>query len=283
MTATKLGQYANNATFIKEMIASLASVGIVGLFYVRIYPDGTIINLGSDANWADFYFNQVCGGVYQKKDIVDQFFTYSGVSLWELNSGSKVWQDAKQYFGYGNGVLICEDHQDFREAFCVYSTPAHLEINYFYINQIDAVKKIKQSFLSQAADLIQPAEQTRLALQYPIFPNQIYNPAGEIKIIETSLEYQNTIDFFASTDKNRINPATRRICVTHKNTGCPIFISPRRGQCFLHLMQGKSAKEIAQAVHLTPKTVEHYLEMLRKELGCRSGRELIISYAHQIR
>ena len=42
----------------------------------------------------------------------------------------------------------------------------------------------------------------------------------------------------------------------------------------LHLLDGCSVKEIAAAIHLSPRTVEHRLERLKKQLGARSLPQL---------
>lgn len=264
MITELLRTYSNNATFVNEIITPLSSVGIVGVFYTRIYPDGTIINLANDADWTEFYFKQLFSGIYQNKDIMDQFFIYSGASLWELNSQNPIWQDAKSIFGYENGVTLIEDKEGFREAFCFYSTSNNHAMNHFYINQIDSIKKMKQYFLFQSVELIQQAEQDRLLFKHPIFPQQ-----SDLTRVDGHTEFGT---------KNSISP----IYVFHRKTGLPIQLTPQRSQCLLYLMEGKSTKEIAQAMSLASKTVDHYLEFLRKELDCRSSKELIIHYAHQV-
>lgn len=45
-----------------------------------------------------------------------------------------------------------------------------------------------------------------------------------------------------------------------------------------HLAQGKTTKQIAIIMNLSPRTIEYYCEMLRKELGCASSKELIVHY-----
>ena len=287
MTAGILKQYANNATFVKEIITSLASNDIAGLFYTRIYPDGTIINLASDANWTEFYFNQLYNGLYQNKDITDQLFVYLGISLWELNSSNKIWQDAKQYFGYGNGVNISEHHNDYREIFSIYSTIDNHQLNHFYINQIDVVKKIKQSFLSHASDLIQQSEQARLSLKHVVFPSKnLTKPAcnfvDEVTLVKHSFEFQNKMNYMPEYDTKKALLSSKRIYLIHKETGRSLYLSPQRSQCMRSLLAGKSTKESAKPMRLATKTVEHYLQILRKELGCSSSKDLILSYINQL-
>lgn len=259
MSDAILRQYIYHAPHIQELIKPMHMKGIAGVFYVRVYSDGSIINLASDANWTEYYFKQLLKGGYQDKDINDQCFTYPGISLWELNPTNQIWRDGKQYFGYGNGVTLCDDYPEFREIIGFYSTTDNQAMNHFYINHIDTLKNMKHYFLSQAVALIQQAEHERRLHQHPIYPQL--------------LDLKNR-----SHAINLMSP----VRVFHKETGIPIYLSPQRSQCFIHLMQGKSTKDIAIAMHLSPKTIEHYIEFLRKELGCRSSKELIFSYAHQI-
>ena len=263
MLDATLRQYTQHAPHVQEIIKPMQTTGITGVFYVRIYPDGTIINIANDANWTEYYFSQLNNKIYQNKDVIDQFFISSGISLWEFNAVNPIWQDAKNYFGYKNGIVFIDNKETFKEAFCFYSTADNQAMNHFYINHIDTLKNMKQHFLSQSMELIQQAEHERQLLQHAVFP-QIFD------LPHAGNHESNTI--------NAISP----VCVFHKKTGIPTNLSPQRSQCFLHLMQGKSTKAIAEAMSLSPKTVEHYLEMLRRELGCRSSKELILHYANQV-
>lgn len=266
MFQKQLYPYVKHASSVKDIITPMSTVGIAGLFYVRIYPNGTIINLANNADWSEFYFKQLETTRYQSKDINDQCFTYDGISLWTFNAANPIWQDAKQYFGYSNGVLICENHTHFREVIGFYSAEDEQRMNHFYVNQIDKLKKLKQSFIFQAQELIAQAESERQIWQHAVFP-------------EYSLDLSET----PGQNLNSSRVHQELLVVIHKETRTPIKLSPQRSRCLYYLLQGKSCQKIADTMQLSPKTVEHYLEILRKELGCSSSKELIIHYAHQIR
>lgn len=261
MLLNPLSAYTKHAPSVREIIAPMHAVGVAGMFYVRIYNDGTIINLANNADWTDFYFKRLTQGQYLQQDIIDQFFTYSGVSLWALNEASPIWKDAKHYFGYSNGVSICEDYANFREVIGFYSSDDDQKMNHFYVNQIDTLKRMKQYFMLQSQEVIRLAEDERHAMHYAIFPK-----------IEPHFDAQ-SLDCFNKPQS---------IVLIHKDSGMPVNITPQRGKCLVHLLRGQSMQEIAANLQLSPKTVEHYLEMLRKELGCCSSKELILHYAHQI-
>lgn len=48
------------------------------------------------------------------------------------------------------------------------------------------------------------------------------------------------------------------------------LLSPKERLCLQHFLEGLSAKQTAEAVGLTKKTVEHYLESARKRLGVKT-------------
>lgn len=52
-------------------------------------------------------------------------------------------------------------------------------------------------------------------------------------------------------------------------------LSTRQRQCLDQLVRGKSMKEIANALQLSPKTVEHYLEATKIKLNCSTRSQLI--------
>lgn len=51
-------------------------------------------------------------------------------------------------------------------------------------------------------------------------------------------------------------------------------LSDRECECLKQLVLGKTAAEIGQSLHLSPRTIESYLENLKEKLSCHSKREL---------
>ncbi|MDF1685076.1 MAG: helix-turn-helix transcriptional regulator [Legionellaceae bacterium] len=262
-----LSQYSASATHIAEIAKPLGSMGIVGLCYMRLYYDGSILNLASCPNWTDFYFEQLYQNTYSSEDLSDHLFIDKGVSLWALNPHNQVWRDVGDKFGYGHGVSLCEEHEDFREIMAFYSTKNNHAMNHFYINQTDQLKKLKQYFLSEASELIQKSEHQRV-INSPLilFENMSLSDVNKPKqSIITPVDLETSWSY-----------------VFHKDTHEPIHLPVQQNLCFKYLMEGKSAKEIARAMGLSPRTVEYYLSIIRQQLGCRSSRELILSYAEQL-
>jgi DNA-binding CsgD family transcriptional regulator len=70
--------------------------------------------------------------------------------------------------------------------------------------------------------------------------------------------------------------------VIHKNLNMPVYLSSQQSRCIMLLVKGKSAKEIALEMKLSRRTVEHYIERIRNQLGCSSTKEIIASYMNQL-
>lgn len=257
MHPEKIAQFVKHAPYVKEIISPWHTLSISGIFYVRIYPDGSIINLANNIDWTNLYFDKLKVGDYQTEDVALQLFNDFEVILWTFNAQNPIWQDAKNYFGYRNGVLISEEHTYFREIIAFYSNAEDQAMNHFYVNKLDMLQKMKQHFKVQAKDLIQQAEIDRQESRVFVFPSMVS---------KATLKDQQE----------------QSMTVMHKEHGTLIKLPNQRGKCFIHLLNGKSIKEIASLMQLSPKTIEHYLEILRKDLGCRNSKDLISSYAKQL-
>ncbi len=54
-----------------------------------------------------------------------------------------------------------------------------------------------------------------------------------------------------------------------------IHLTPREFDCLQVLGEGKTIKEIARDMELSPRTVEFYLKNLKEKFGCKSKNELL--------
>lgn len=55
-------------------------------------------------------------------------------------------------------------------------------------------------------------------------------------------------------------------------------LSNRQLQCLELILQNKIAKQIAYTLNLTTRTVETYIDHLRKKLGCRTKNEIVVKF-----
>lgn len=60
-----------------------------------------------------------------------------------------------------------------------------------------------------------------------------------------------------------------------------IYFSRRETECLHHIVDGKTAKQIANILGLSPRTIEHYIENIKKKMKVHSKAELIAKILSQ--
>lgn len=273
LPSNKLKKLTCKAGHASRIIKPLEQVEITGVFYERIYHDGTSINIANDKSWTKFYFEKIAGMEYQKVHVAEHCLLKPGISLSASLPKNQLWLDAKYYFGHGNGITIIEDHCHYREIIGFYSTSKNTKINNYYMNHLDQIKLLKKYFVIEAAEQITELENERIISSYG--PYICSNEPHETKFcIDNKTNIQATNLLPSLIDKD--------LLIMNKKTRIPIHLSPQRIKCLTLLARGYSTKQIAHEMQLAPKTIEHYLAILRKQLSCKSSKELIALYGDQI-
>lgn len=80
--------------------------------------------------------------------------------------------------------------------------------------------------------------------------------------------------------KDTLSPTLneKELIYFHKILHTPIRLSYQQAASLKLLAQGKSSKEIARDLNISPRTVENYLAKTMEILGCTSSKELISLY-----
>jgi DNA-binding CsgD family transcriptional regulator len=255
-------------------------LGITGIFYARIYPDGSLINLASRPEWFKYYFNQLSLGRYPSKDISDQLFSHEGVSLWALNPDNQVWQEGAQYFGCGNGVSLSDQNDQARDLMGFYSTTTNHAINHFYINQADVLKQFKRHFLLKAAPLIRDAEKYKCQLPPQTFLQNsqalLTPPLSVPELTSFSLDWNTLFELSLS----QLDQWLVRQRYPIQLGAMPLTLSRMEIKTLVQLLKGQHSGEIAVALNIKQTTVESYLSNLKNKLGVNLKSELIQTVIH---
>lgn len=56
---------------------------------------------------------------------------------------------------------------------------------------------------------------------------------------------------------------------------CPLSLTLKQEECLFFLVRGKTIKEIAKILALSPRTIERHIEIIKRKLNCRYKSELI--------
>lgn len=282
-----LNHYTVNAPYVAEISKPFESIGLIGFVYMRIYPNGSIINLAALPCWTDFYYKQVFAKNYTEQDMIDHLCIHDGASLWAMNPANKVWKDVKDKFGYGNGITLNKQHDEFKEITMFYSMADNHAINNFYLNNLDILNKFKNYFIESAHKIIKQEERVKDSFCHPLIPTK--NP----KTSETSLIENLTLDISQKLKSIGLNTSQltwdtifklsatqiNKLLVKRNypiNLGThQITLSKMEIRTFIELIKGKHAGEIACTLEIKQSTVESYLLNLKNKIGVNFKSELI--------
>ena len=116
--------------------------------------------------------------------------------------------------------------------------------------------------------------------------NEWFNPSLQVNIDEN---HQSAIDVVLSTLKKHFGIKTLNLRPTLSNLLNDIkhilvnlenvIFSPREIESLYYLCQGKTAKQTAQLMSISPRTVETYLDTLRSKTGCINKLALISKFS----
>ncbi|QLH41729.1 MAG: PAS domain-containing protein [Coxiellaceae bacterium] len=107
--------------------------------------------------------------------------------------------------------------------------------------------------------------------------NEINKPVGTIgHTIDVTVAFIKIGIFLSKRPSNR---KTNRLLqqssyvIGEKNNA--VNLTPRQSECLFHILRGKTTKNIAKLLHLSPRTVEEHIAELKYKFGCKSKAELI--------
>ena len=235
---TKLILRKNHLTFasgndIVEICKPLNRFGITSFNYVRTYDDGSQVNLANVPNWLEYFYENDFYhiGAFERHPSKYQ----SGYALWPQLSGQKVFFDARTYFNIDNGITIIERQLDSCDFYYFGTTINNVAIVNFYLNNVDLLKRFILYFKDRASSIIKRANQDRIIL--PNHFEQHESPDNNETYVLESFKKE----FLQETSIKtlRLTGELEGELLTNKQLGC-----------IIHLMEGKTAKEIAKILGL---------------------------------
>ncbi len=218
--------------------------GLNAFSYTRNFPDGSRTELWSDAE--SFYHSFV-----QSKNITydpclyDRRYVYlvekaAGYSDDLRKHYLQVLSDQKNIFNHDNCFIVVNKSKEIIENFIFY-TPVNFEcpIN-FYINHLQKIEEFSSKFKQQAAQMIVAVDNGK-----------------------------NIPTFFGKRIQGGISNKS------FDDAPDDVYLTKRQMQVAHHLIEGKTAKESALLLKISPRTVESYVNEIKIKLNCRKRTELV--------
>jgi DNA-binding CsgD family transcriptional regulator len=237
-----------SCSVIQEITKPLLETLGVGYFsFQRAYADRKAIRLSTYPEWTKHYISQGYFGIarvdycYSLKHDYEYYrwedFALDGLQL-------PVLRECYNDFHLRDGFTIIKQYRTYLDQYSMAATEHDLLIGIsVYLRMIQFIENFIPYFLQQAQSIIKEANKIPFLL-----PG--FTPPSPAR---TDRPYEVTLNYFSQ----KTQPTRREM------------------QCFEYLVRGKTAKEIARELRLSPRTVEYYLDNFRKKIGCRNRYELI--------
>ncbi|MCK4609395.1 MAG: helix-turn-helix transcriptional regulator [Gammaproteobacteria bacterium] len=214
--------------------------------YARVYPDSSLVALVSDRDWHYHFF--------EHEFPVTGVNVTSGIHLLENYMPEKVLTDAASCFSHHNGVTVFCKNETCLEFFDLSAVSSDRTIIDFYFNNIELLTQFLFYFKDKAAKLIAKAHKERFVIPNAMMQNNKTLPS------QSYTEFCNLI----KTNKIRMNFKSKEV-----------ILSRREYECVLQLARGKTMKETARILAISPRTAEDYLARAKNKTNCLFRSQLI--------
>ncbi len=242
---------------MSDICQPLNHLGINYFSHVRVDNDGRFATINSNPDFFEFYFNNK----FYNADIHTADTNQLGkLVIWdecELNGDSEKLYVEAEAFGLMHTCTIIEPNETGQDFYHFSSKVVSKAINQTFISNTDLLKTFIQYFKANVKQSKRLSE--TYDLWYKIDPVQSGYRLTHVETARKNFERELAAKHFIVQSDD-------------------IQISPQKLKCLVLLAEGHSIKSISTCLSLSPKTVEHYLEAIRKKLSCKNSKELIVAY-----
>ena len=257
-------QYAINASSrMKELAAPLQQCfGICSFSYMRIYNDCRYLSLLN--GYEEFntkYFETIKkSDPHFIKTMQNTAYGEPQFSLWPTEQKNLTpIMSLLDAYNIWHGFQITYRKDNYFELFSFTFDKQSGDKTFFYINNLHLLMKFVDFFRAQAGDLIDDSDKSRLA----VFPQKF------------NLEYADT-DLNIETFLSNMNKSL----LLRGANGNVAQLTKRESECFKIFTTNKTAKEIANILNLSPRTVELHISNIKHKLGVNYKNQLLDIYSN---
>jgi hypothetical protein len=233
--------------------------GVTFFEYTRVFFDNTCINIATNQKWLVHNYTKCPMGTLIEKNLkripvgTTRYIPY-GYNEEDLQN--PMLQQAYS-FDIWNGLYIYKRYATYCECFCMASSKANTRIMDFYMNEQMFLERFILYFKEKAKPFI-----------------DIYDPSKRTV-------FQDVVTTEELIDPNGVDPFDD---ITPKkflflNEGEDLWLSKRESQCLCLYAYGKTVKEIAVTLGLTPNTIQTHINSVKTKSN-KLYRSDLISFFH---
>ncbi len=260
-----LGYALNFSQKLKALTAPLFQTFDLTTFgYKRVFDDGRYLFVCTNQSWVEYHIKNIhshgsfFGNAMNHALINDGFHRV----LWP-NKPTDHFLEALNYWNMWNGLNFYKKRDNSIELWTFSTSPEKHQDPNGYLSIIPYLERFILYFNAAAADLLGPVSELPLAVcqDHPaIF--SLSPSAHDTHLLNKFLK-ETSINKIPIYDKKGIS-----------------YLSKQETLCLSLVAQGKSAKEIAHLIQLSPRTIESYLASIKIKTG-KSSKSALINIFHE--
>lgn len=243
--------------------------------YVRVYKDGNFFHIGTYTEYEKYVLYDLrCEASinYKLLDTIQNSVRFSKnkdnkKSCWFVTEifREDYWHNLYNGFNIDSYFCISEKVADYYEVF-FFASRSRKNISSFYLNHHDALENFMLYFKEYGADLLKLGEKNKIIIP----PERNLEFHRVMQNLEKQVANENSAGKIGNSFKLKKYPL-------HRN-GIKFYITPSELKCLKFLAQGYSAKETANVLQLSFRTVETHLQNMKDKLGFFSSGQLLKAY-----
>ena len=229
-----------------EISKPLLKLGITYFSYTRSCDDGARVYLTTHGDVLENYLRKKW---YLYGNVESNPVHYKQQTVfWSTLPKQYVYDENVRARGIDHGIFMIQPQAGYCDFFAFAAKKENERVMNVYLNKMDVLKNFTLHFKTHAASLIKQANNNKIVLPF----------------------HKDPLDFIDS-------------CSTNSLALEKIKLSKRQFECASLIMQGKTVREIAEQIQLSPRTIESYLNNLKSKLHCNNRTELIIKLTEKFK
>ncbi|OGT36119.1 MAG: hypothetical protein A3F11_10925 [Gammaproteobacteria bacterium RIFCSPHIGHO2_12_FULL_37_14] len=245
-----------NTNTVNKIIKPLSDAFNVTHFcYLKLYTDGSRLLLSNDPDCVRFMYEE---GKYKQMwlDGERPELLHEGWHSWDVLKNTNrdkgaLEKEINHLFNLYHGMSFIKRGQSFFEIYTFDTATPEI-----YLADKRLLKHFILYFKEQAKKIIDSAEheKIKIPLSKPLFEKM------------NDQHHNEFIEFTRNTQLNRYYLG---------GSYGDEYLTPKQMQCTYWLIHGKSFQEIGTLVGITEKTVDHYIQAIKKKLKCNTRVQLV--------
>jgi DNA-binding CsgD family transcriptional regulator len=227
--------------------------------YRRFYNDGNLLYLFNNPMWMEFCFQNSrwhSNSFWQKVAQMNDRQCF--VDIWPDFPQDDPVFNAMYSFDMWNGMVCYQKHEDYIEAIAFVSTRENPQVKLFYLNNMGLINSYVTFFKSKGHDLINSKDKDLLI------------PYSLDTMPDDDVRDSNIATFLKQTQLRSYS-----LTIGLRD----VLLTKREMECICCLSRGATIKEAAKLLGLSPRTVEHYLNLAKEKAHVKGTSELLYAFS----